>query len=90
MKPKIYSDPKRIYREMLSDIRKAKKTIHLETYIYDNDLMGHIFLEELTKKARAGVKIFLLIDAWGSTVKKHFFHELIDAGGKVRFFREIQ
>lgn len=86
----LYSEPKEIYKEMLNDIFSAKKYIFLETYIYDDDIIGKKFLKALIKKAKQGVKIKLLLDAWGGTAKKPFFEALIKAGGEVRFFREIQ
>lgn len=90
MKYEILSNPKNIYKSMLSDIRKAKKNIFLETYIYDGGEIGRRFRDELEKRALAGVRVKVLIDGWGSTVKKSFFKKLIKAGGEVRFFREIR
>ena len=75
---------------MLKDIRAAKKEILLETYIYDDDKIGKKFRDELIKKALEGVKVRLLVDAWGSDADKKFFKKFIEAGGKVRFFREIR
>jgi cardiolipin synthase len=86
----ILFSPEKIYSSMLSDIKRAKKEILLETYIYGNDRVGKEFREELTKKAKEGVKVKLLIDAWGSNVRKRFFKSLINAGGEVRFFRQIR
>ena len=90
MKYKVLSSPEKIYKSMISDIRKAKHEILLETYIYRNDKIGRMFRAELTKKAKQGVRVRLLIDAWGSNVRKGFFEELIKNGGKVRFFRELR
>jgi cardiolipin synthase A/B len=86
----VHSNPREIYRKMLSDISSAKKYIFLETYIFDNDEIGRKFRDLLIKKAKQGVKIKLLLDAWGGTAKKPFFEKLEKAGGEVRFFREIR
>ena len=86
----IFSSPKQLYKQMLSDIADAKHTILLETYIYDNDKIGKKFRNLLVKKARQGIKVFLLIDAWGSKADKLFFNNLEKAGGKVKFFREFR
>ena len=86
----ILSNPKKIYTSMLKDISNAKKEICLETYIYDDDEIGASFKETLIERAASGVKVMLLIDAWGSSVKKEYFHELISLGAEVRFFREIR
>lgn len=86
----VISDPRKIYRRMLGDIRSAKKFIFLENYVYRNDEVGREFREALTKKAREGVKVKVLLDSYGAWVGKRFFKELISRGGEVRFFREIQ
>src|SRR3989344_167417 len=86
----ILSNPKKIYASMLKDISNAKKEIYLETYIYDDDEIGASFKQALIKKAASGVKVMLLIDAWGSSVNKDYFQELIDLGAQVRFFREMR
>ena len=90
MEYKVMSSPSSVYEHMLSDIRGAKREILLESYFYGNDKIGRIFLDELTKKAAQGVRVRLLLDAWGSDVKKKFFKKLIKAGGEVRFFRELR
>ena len=84
------SDAKRIYSSMLRDIENAQKEILLETYIFENDYIGRQFRAVLTKKVREGVRVRLLIDSWGSKIRKPFFRKLIKAGGEVRFFRELR
>lgn len=90
MEYSVLSNPKRIYSKMLLDIKKAKKEILLETYIYGDDEVGRKFRSALIKKALNGVKVRVLVDAWASSVRKDFFKELIAAGGEVRFFREFR
>jgi cardiolipin synthase len=87
---KIYSNPQKLYLQMIADIKNAKKYVYLETYIYDNDKTGRKFRDILIKKAKQGVEIKVLMDHWGSKVDKEFFKKLIEAGGKVRFFREFR
>lgn len=86
----IISSPKQLYRLMLADIKKAKKSVYLETYIYDKDKIGAQFRDALTKKAQEGIKVYILIDAWGAQANKNYFKELIAKGGKVKFFRELR
>lgn len=86
----VYKDPRIIYKEMIKDILNAKKYILLETYKFDDDKTGRSFRDVLIKKAKQGVKIKLLLDAWGGNAKKPFFSDLIEAGAEIRFFREIQ
>jgi cardiolipin synthase A/B len=62
----IISKPREIYKSMLKDIENAKRSIYLETYIYDNDEIGKKFTRVLLKKAKEGIKISILIDAFGA------------------------
>ena len=87
---KFFNDSLELYNEMLKDISKAKKHIYLETYIYGDEEIGEKFRNALTKAASKGVEVKLLLDAWGSSVRKSFFSELISAGGQVRFFKKIK
>ena len=43
-------------------IRSATSTIDLQTYIFDQDDAGNLFLEELLAAARRGVRVRVLID----------------------------
>ena len=56
----------RIFPAMLAAIRAAKKTINLEFYIYWDGEIGRTFAEALVERARAGVKVNVVLDAVGS------------------------
>jgi cardiolipin synthase len=51
---------------MLESIDSARESIHLETYILRDDGTGRRFLDALAARARAGVSVCLLYDAFGS------------------------
>ncbi|UOD31778.1 cardiolipin synthase [Massilia violaceinigra] len=55
-----------IFPSMLKDIREAKHTITLETYIYWSESIGQEFTEALIERARAGVKVHVMLDFIGS------------------------
>ena len=74
------------YEALLADIRQARHHIHLEYYIYDPDESGRALREALTERARAGVKVRLLLDAVGSVKARRFFPALIAAGGELAWF----
>ncbi|NLJ07508.1 MAG: phosphatidylserine/phosphatidylglycerophosphate/cardiolipin synthase family protein [Sphingobacteriales bacterium] len=84
------SDPLKIYYSMLEDIEKAKKYIYIETFRFENDPIGIKFRNLLAKKAREGVKIMILTDAWGTSVNSKFFKMITDYGGEVKFFKSIR
>ena len=56
----------RIFPAMLEAVRSARKSITLETYIYWSGAVGREFAEALAERARAGVKVHVLIDWIGS------------------------
>jgi cardiolipin synthase len=51
---------------MLAAIRQAKKTITLETYIWESGYISNLFINALAERARAGVKVHALVDGMGS------------------------
>lgn len=56
----------RIFPAMLASIRDAKRTITFESYIYWSDAIGKAFADSLGERARAGVKVHVLLDWVGS------------------------
>jgi len=54
------------YGAMLRAIRKAERSILLETYIFDRDTIGQQFVEALADAVRRGVTVRVLIDAVGA------------------------
>ncbi|MEO8600348.1 MAG: cardiolipin synthase B, partial [bacterium] len=55
-----------IFAAMLKAIRSAQKTITFETYIYWSESIGREFSEALMERARAGVKVHVMLDFIGS------------------------
>lgn len=55
-----------IFPAMLTAIKGAKRTISFETYIYWSGDIGKEFADALAERARAGVKVHVLVDWVGS------------------------
>lgn len=55
-----------IFPAMLKAIREAQRTITFETYIYWSGSIGREFTDALSERARAGVKVHVLLDWIGS------------------------
>lgn len=51
---------------MLEAIRHAKKTITLETYIWEPGRISDQFIAALAERARAGVKVHVMLDGMGT------------------------
>jgi cardiolipin synthase len=70
-----------IFPPMLAAIRGARQSITFETYIYWSGEIGRRFADALSERARAGVKVHLLIDAVGSArLDAKALHEMREAG----------
>jgi cardiolipin synthase A/B len=71
----------RIFPSMLSAIRNARRTINLEFYIYWDGEIGRTFTEALAERARAGVKVNVILDAVGSATMSHDLIEFLQRNG---------
>ncbi|MDB6127664.1 MAG: phospholipase D/Transphosphatidylase [Verrucomicrobia bacterium] len=69
------------FPEMLKAIRGAKKTITLETYIWAPGKISDEFIEALSERARAGVKVHVMMDGMGTLKFKHADRARLEAAG---------
>lgn len=69
---------------MLGVIRGARKSINLETYIFDDDRAGQEFASLLLAKREQGVRVNLIYDSVGSlTTPRQFFMNLKEHGVQI-------
>jgi cardiolipin synthase len=71
----------RIFPAMLSAIRSARHTVTFETYIYWSGDIGRQFVQALTDRSKAGVKVHVLLDWVGSIKMDAALLEQMRAGG---------
>ncbi len=62
----VFTNGDRFYPAMLDAIRGARETINLECYIFKKGTIGDVFIDALAERARAGVRVTLVMDAVGS------------------------
>lgn len=80
-----------IFPAMLRAIREAKKTITFETYIYWSGKVGKDFADALSERARAGVKVHILLDAIGSQkMEAALLEEMKQAGVQIEKYHPIR
>lgn len=80
-----------IFPAMLKAIRSAKETITFEAFIYWSDHVGQEFVQALTERARAGVKVHVLVDWFGSRrMTAESMQKLRDAGVELQIFRPLK
>lgn len=79
------------YFEVLHDmIRNAQNTIHLQTYIYDDDHTGQQVADALINAAKRNVQIFILVDGYASQdLPESFINTIKEAGIRFRFFEPL-
>jgi cardiolipin synthase len=79
-----------IFPAMLQAIREARRTINFETYIYWSGNVGKEFAEALSERARAGVKVHILIDWVGSQkMDAELLEQMAKAGADIRKYHEL-
>ncbi len=78
------------YNSLLADIEEAKQSIYFQIYRITKEEVGERFRDALAKKAAEGVKVIVLIDAWGTGSSLNFFKPIIENGGQVKVFNSIR
>ena len=80
-----------IFPAMLSAINSAQRSVTFETYIYWSGQVGRDFADALAGRARAGVKVHVLIDAVGAaTIDRAAFDGMKEAGVEIELFRPVR
>lgn len=78
-----------IFPAMLEGIKSAKHSITFESYIYWSGNIGKVFAEALAGRARAGVKVHVLIDWAGSgKISKELLETMTSAGVEVERYHK--
>ena len=72
-------------------ISQAKQSVLFAAYIFQPDATGLRMCELLKRKAREGVDVRLLLDAWGSIFfTREMKKDLMEAGVRVTYFRPFE
>jgi cardiolipin synthase len=80
----------RIFPAMLREIRNAKKTITFETFVYWQGQIGQQFADALCERARAGVRVHVLLDWVGSKrMQPHILKQLYDSPIQVERYHPL-
>jgi cardiolipin synthase len=86
---KVLLNGDEIFPAMLDAIRQAQKTICFETYIYWSGSIGREFADALTERARAGVRVHVLLDFVGSIkMDAQLLEQMRDAGVQVQRYHK--
>lgn len=87
----VLANGENFYPAVLEAISKARRSVCLEAYIFHKSDIGRRYVEALAERARAGVRINITLDAFGSvTARDSFLRPLLDAGGKVARYNGLK
>ena len=79
-----------IFPAMLAAVRQAQKSVCLETYIYWSGDIGHQFADLFSDRARAGVKVHVIIDWIGSRkIDKRLLNQMREAGVEIERYNPL-
>lgn len=88
MNYRLHTTSKKAWDAMLGAIDSAQKSIYLEMYIFLADTeKSHNFLGKLRAKARKGLRVIIVADAYGSKLlKEEIANTLVKSGIEFIFF----
>ncbi len=79
------------FPELLKELDKASAHIHIEYYIYEDDITGNQIADMLIKKASQGVEVRFMYDDFGSHgLGRSFIKKLQDGGVQTAPFYKIK
>ncbi|MFT3780795.1 MAG: phospholipase D-like domain-containing protein [Nibricoccus sp.] len=89
-KVELVASGEEMFTLLSQQIREAKHSIHITTFILGRDETGKKLVRLLASRAREGVKVRLLLDAVGCMFSRHgFVKPLREAGGEVATFLPV-
>ncbi|MDB6037534.1 MAG: cardiolipin synthase [Verrucomicrobiales bacterium] len=85
---KLLRDGAETFPALLEAIDRAESYLLVQFFIVRDDRLGREFIQRLTARARAGVRVYFLFDEVGChKLSRAFFRELRAAGARVEPFR---
>jgi cardiolipin synthase len=86
----LFEESPPLMRAMVDDIRAARVRVWMESYIFADDAAGRAVAAALAERARAGLDVRLMIDAWGSfSLPTAMLARLRAAGVQVHVFHDL-
>jgi cardiolipin synthase len=87
----VLTNGENYYEAELAAIRRAEHNVNIEAYIFQKGRVADEFVEVLTERARAGVRVNLVLDAIGSFATwNSYFKDLRAAGGRICWYHPFR
>jgi cardiolipin synthase A/B len=78
------------FPRLWADLRAATRSITIQNYYANSGRVADTLASILEERARAGVKVYLLYDAFGSSLPDEYFERLRSAGVRAVAFRPLR
>ena len=86
----LLADGPSTYKAMLQSIGQARRYVHMETYIFEDDAEGARFADALIAARKRGAEVSLMVDAVGTlNTPDALFERLRDNGVQVAVFNPV-
>lgn len=86
----VLTDGPEFYPATLDAMRAAQRSICLEAYVFHKSDIGRKYVEAMAERARAGVRVNVVLDAFGSLgAPRSMLRPLLDAGGRVERYNSL-
>ena len=87
----IYTTGYEFFLSLLAEIGRAEQSIHIESFIFEDDPLGNLVADALIDKARQGVEVRVIYDDVGCwKVHNRFFERMKDEGIEVHAFMPVK
>ncbi len=87
----VLHDGAGFYESGLAAIAAARKSVHIEAFIFHPSSAGDRFVAALAERARRGVQVRVIVDAIGSfPTPDRYFDEIRSGGGHVAWYQPIR
>ena len=81
---------KKYFDKLVQLIDDAKRIIHIQSYIFDDDETGNIVADALKNAAKRNVEVYLMADGYASQVmSQSFIDDIREAGIRFLFFEPL-
>jgi cardiolipin synthase A/B len=87
----VLENGENFYAAELAAMRQAQHSIDVEAYIFHKGRLTKEVVDLLTQRARAGVKVNLVLDSVGSfSTHRSYFKNLRAAGGHIEWYHKLR
>lgn len=87
----IFTNGYDFFHSLLRDIGKARHHVHIDSYIFNDDALGHMVADALMAKAQQGVEVRVVYDDVGCwKVSNDFFEQMREAGIEVHSYMPVK